>query len=223
MPCPKTPFPRAAVPPDFGGTVRELRQAKFWSRAQLAKKVGVARKTIDRLENGLTTPSMRLVAALLRNEVLGKGNGTQSGLPPVPGWELDEPDAWKRCARSRAARLASHQTLAEVAAKVKASAKEGGSISSLSAFERGMLTPFAFVGRLFKDDGGDSVSEAYAQALGFTDAVEMRDYLESDDPLPWLAQIARRCKRKLPPAALLPTRRVPVLDDATEIPAFLLD
>lgn len=217
MPCPRTPFPRAAVPADFADKVRALRQAKSWSRAQLAKKVGVTRKTIDRLENRINTPSMKLVAALLRDETLGKGIAAQPGLPLIPGWELDDPDVWKRPARSRAARLASGQTLGAVAASA------GGSIASLSAFERGMLTPVAFVGCRFEDDDGKCVSEAYAHALGFTDAVTMREYLASDNPLPWLNDIARRHGRTLPPAALLPTRRLPVIDDATDIPAFLLD
>ena len=194
MPCPKTLFPRVSVPKNFGDLVNTGRTNKKWSRVQLADMVGVAHKTIARLERRETVPSLQLVRALLRNEVLGRE------LPLVRGWELDDPDAANRGFRVRAARLASDQTLAEVVAAA------GGSIASLSAFERQLLAPIAYAGDPDRDDG-HSVTEAYAKALGFVDRDEMKAYLRSDDPLPWLAMIAERHGCDLPPAALLPTKR----------------
>lgn len=210
MPCPKTPFPRANVPDDFGTKVRDAREGRGWSKSGLAKRVGVTPKTILRLERSQTVPGLNLVSALLRKDVLGQS------LPYIKGWEFDEPDAWKRGLRARAARHASDQNLIDVVAKA------GGSIASLSSFERGLLIPKAYGGDP-EDDDGNTASEAYAQALGFTGVAEMRAYLEADDPLPWLNEIARRHGRKLPPAALLPTRLVRVIDDTSEIPSFLLD
>lgn len=195
MPCPKTLFPRANVPRDFGAAVREARKGRGWSKTTLARKVGVAPKTILRLERSETVPGFSLVSALLRDDVLGPS------LPSIKGWEYDQPDVWKRGPRARAARRAAGLKLREVVAKA------GGSIASLSAFECGLLAPTAYAGDPERDNG-DDVSETYAEALRFTDAAEMRAYLRSDDPLPWLAEIARRFGRKLPPAALLPTRRL---------------
>ena len=206
MPCPKTPFPRAALPSDFGTTVMMARKAKGWSQRRLATKVGVWRETIARLEAGTTVPSLQLVQALLRDEVLG-GNPSL-----VVAWELDEPDCWKRGQLARAARVASGRTLKEVVAEA------GGSIASLSAFERGLLAPVAFAG----DHREDSIKR-YALALGFANAADMKAYLKEADPRPWLAKIAARCGRALPPAALMPTRCVPVADDTAELPAFLFD
>lgn len=194
MPCPKTLFPRANVPHDFGDKVRKAREGRGWSKSSLARRVGVSPKTILRLERGQTVPGLTLVSALIRNDVLG------SSLPSIKGWEYDEPDAWKRGLRARAARRASGQTLREVVAQA------GGSIASLSSFERGLIVPGDYCGDR-EDDDGYAVSEAYAKALGFTEAAEMQAYLKSDDPVPQLREIARGHRRRLPPAALLPTRR----------------
>ncbi len=211
MPCPKTPFPREALPAKFGEFVMAAREKRKWSRSRLAAKAGVNRKTIARLESKKTTASLQLVRALMRDEVLGPD------LPSIKGWELDEPDRWQRGPRARAARLASDQTLAEVVSKA------GGSIASLSSFERGLLAPFAFVGRRFEDDDGGGVSEPYAKALGFDDAADMAAYLKADDPLTWLGRIARKYRSPLPAAALLPVPRIPVFDDTAELPPFPLD
>lgn len=211
MPCPKTPFPRHALPKKFGDNVEKAREKQGWSKSRLAQKAGVDRKTIARLESGKTTPSLQLVRALMRDEVLGHD------LSLIKGWELDDPDSWKRGALVRSARLASGQKLIAI---VKLA---GGSVASLSAFERDLLAPFAFVGCKPQDDDGSGVSEAYACALGFFDAADMRAYLRSDDPMPWLDAIAKAHGRPLPTAALLPTRRVRDDDDADMLPAFLLD
>jgi transcriptional regulator with XRE-family HTH domain len=199
MPCPKTPFPRANIPERFRVWVQAARKERGWSQDRLAAKVGVSRKTIGRLERGLTDPSSRLVNALLRDEVLGKK------LKPIPGWEVDDPDEWKPGPRARAVRLCTDQTLAQIVSKA------GGSVASLSAFERGLLAPVAYVGEP-EHDNGDDVTEGYARALCFESADKMREYLSADDPRPWLVEIARRCGRPLPPAALLPTRRIRFAD-----------
>lgn len=210
MPCIKTPYPLSNVPRDFGLKVRKARLERHWSQAVLAKRVGVSRKTIVRLERGLRPPSFKLATALLRQEVLGQT------LPTIPGWEIDDPDAWPRGLRARAARHASGQKLREIVAEA------GGSVASLSSFERCLLAPEAYGGDPEVDDA-NSATDAYAQALGFTDAVEMECYLKADDPLPFLTEIARRHGRKLPPAALLPTRRLRLFDDPTEVTALRLD
>lgn len=199
MPCPKTPFPRANIPDAFHKWVQAARKERGWSQERLAGKAGMARKTIVRLERGATDPSSRLVNALLRDEVLGRQ------LKHIPGWEADDPDEWKRGPRARAARLCTGQTLAQIVSKA------GGSIASLSAFERGLLAPAAYAGHP-EHDNGDNVTEGYARALCFESAGEMSAYLSADDPRPWLVEIARRCDRPLPAAALLPTRRIRFVD-----------
>ena len=90
-------------------------------------------------------------------------------------------------------------------------AKAGGSIASLSAFERGLLAPVAYAGDAYDDDC-DTVSERYACALGFSGADDMKAYLKANDPRPWLAEIAADHARALPAAALMPTRHVPLYD-----------
>ena len=48
--------------------VREAREAKGWTQAQLAERIGVSRKTVNTVENGVFIPStvvaLKLAAAL---------------------------------------------------------------------------------------------------------------------------------------------------------------
>lgn len=192
MPCPRTPFPREALSASLGTLVRDARETRQWSRAHLARKVGVNRRTIVRLEDGVTKPGVHLVRALMRAEVLG------NSLPSIKGWSLNEPYELPRGLLSKAARLASGQTLAQVAVGA------GSSTASLSSFERGLLAPRALVG---EDDDGWDASNDYARVLGFVDGAAMREYLKADDPRPWLVAIAKKHGRELPPSACLPVRR----------------
>lgn len=48
--------------------LRELREARGWTQAQLGERIGVSRKTINTVENGIFVPStliaLKLAAAL---------------------------------------------------------------------------------------------------------------------------------------------------------------
>jgi putative transcriptional regulator len=48
------------------GGLREARAARGWTQADLAGRVGVTRKTINTVENGVFTPSTALALKLAR-------------------------------------------------------------------------------------------------------------------------------------------------------------
>jgi putative transcriptional regulator len=49
---------------ELGNRLREARGAKGWTQAQLAARVGVSRKTINTVENGVFVPSTVLAVKL---------------------------------------------------------------------------------------------------------------------------------------------------------------
>jgi putative transcriptional regulator len=52
----------------LGNRLREAREAKDWTQAELAERIGVSRKTVNTVENGVFVPStvvaLKLAAAL---------------------------------------------------------------------------------------------------------------------------------------------------------------
>lgn len=54
--------------PELRNTLREAREARGWTQAELAAAIGVSRKTINTVENGVFIPStivaLKLAAAL---------------------------------------------------------------------------------------------------------------------------------------------------------------
>ena len=46
--------------------IREAREAKGWTQAQLAERIGVSRKTINTVENGVFVPSTVIALKLAR-------------------------------------------------------------------------------------------------------------------------------------------------------------
>nr|WP_244953928.1 helix-turn-helix transcriptional regulator [Spelaeicoccus albus] len=44
--------------------LRAARKARFWSQEELGERVGVDRKTVNRIENGSSSPSFDLVVDL---------------------------------------------------------------------------------------------------------------------------------------------------------------
>lgn len=51
---------------DLVNRLREARAARGWTQADLAERVGVTRKTINTVENGVFTPSTTLALKLAR-------------------------------------------------------------------------------------------------------------------------------------------------------------
>jgi putative transcriptional regulator len=49
---------------ELGNRLREARGAKGWTQAQLAERIGVSRKTINTVENGVFVPSTVLALKL---------------------------------------------------------------------------------------------------------------------------------------------------------------
>lgn len=51
----------------LGNRLREAREAKGWTQAELAERIGVSRKTVNTVENGVFVPStvvaLKLAAA----------------------------------------------------------------------------------------------------------------------------------------------------------------
>ena len=55
--------------PELGNRLRDARDAKGWTQAELAAAIGVSRKTINTVENGVFIPST--VVALKLADALG--------------------------------------------------------------------------------------------------------------------------------------------------------
>ena len=53
-----------AEPLDLGLRVRDLRKAQGWTLEQAAKKAGLARSTLSKIENGVTSPSLTTLQTL---------------------------------------------------------------------------------------------------------------------------------------------------------------
>jgi putative transcriptional regulator len=54
------------MPEGLINRLREARAARAWTQADLAERVGVTRKTINTVENGVFTPSTILALKLAR-------------------------------------------------------------------------------------------------------------------------------------------------------------
>ena len=50
----------------LGNNLREARTARGWTQAELAEQIGVSRKTINTVENGVFVPSTVLALKLAR-------------------------------------------------------------------------------------------------------------------------------------------------------------
>jgi len=50
----------------LGNRLKDLRAERGWTQAELAERVGVTRKTINTVENGVFTPSTVLALKLAR-------------------------------------------------------------------------------------------------------------------------------------------------------------
>ncbi|TKD50605.1 helix-turn-helix transcriptional regulator [Sphingomonas baiyangensis] len=195
MPCPPTRFPRTDVAASFGEAVKGARKTKKWTRTGLARRVGVTRQTIIRLEAGRTKPGVQLVRALTHPSVFG----------PLPGldWDLPARDALPWGFLARLARRGSGQKLRQVAEKA------GCSTATLTDFERHVLYDPKILGIRH-----DRVGERYATALGFEDSDDMFAFLVARDATPWLDRIAAKFNQPRLANALRPSLRPaePVLE-----------
>jgi putative transcriptional regulator len=52
--------------PELANRLREVREAKGWTQAELAARIGVSRKTVNTVENGVFTPSTVVALKLAR-------------------------------------------------------------------------------------------------------------------------------------------------------------
>ena len=52
--------------PDLANRVREAREAKGWTQAELAERIGVSRKTVNTVENCVFIPSTTVALKLAR-------------------------------------------------------------------------------------------------------------------------------------------------------------
>jgi len=52
--------------PELTNSLREAREARGWTQAQLAEMVGVSRKTINTVENGVFVPSTVIALKLAK-------------------------------------------------------------------------------------------------------------------------------------------------------------
>ena len=51
---------------ELGNRLRDAREAKGWTQAQLAEAIQVSRKTVNTVENGVFTPSTVIALKLAR-------------------------------------------------------------------------------------------------------------------------------------------------------------
>lgn len=54
------------MPETLANRLREQREARNWTQAELASLIGVSRKTINTVENGLVVPSTLVALKLAR-------------------------------------------------------------------------------------------------------------------------------------------------------------
>ena len=166
-------FPRSGVPANIGDVVKKERRRRGWSQERLARRAGVERRTIMRLEEGRHVPGSELIHAI--EEAL------KLGMPLVPTWSdhagVEARGAWGP--RARLARKWCGQTLDQVAKT------SGVSAATISRFEREMGdTPL-----IIEDErSGTICNKAYAEALCFAGTDEMSDYLKSAEPRRWLSK-----------------------------------
>ena len=52
--------------PELANRLRGAREAKGWTQAELAARIGVSRKTVNTVENGVFTPSTVVALKLAR-------------------------------------------------------------------------------------------------------------------------------------------------------------
>ena len=57
---------RTALADELANRVRAAREAKGWTQAELAERIGVSRKTINTIENGIFIPSTVIALRLAR-------------------------------------------------------------------------------------------------------------------------------------------------------------
>lgn len=172
-------FPRHAVPNNIGTQVRTARIGRRMSQERLAKKTGVTRWAIMRLEAGCHVPGSHLVHALERVLKLGDGGLVAAWGDPAPY------GAPARGPRARRARKALNYTLAEIA---KAS---GVSVPTISRFERECGdTPLILGPNVDRNDG--FANEMYARAHLFIDAAEMEIYARAPNLEQWLSKLVER-------------------------------
>jgi len=57
---------RVRMADELVNTLREAREARGWTQAQLAEAIGVSRKTINTIENGVFVPSTVIALKLAR-------------------------------------------------------------------------------------------------------------------------------------------------------------
>ena len=57
---------RTALGEELANRLRAARDAKGWTQADLAERIGVSRKTINTIENGIFTPSTVIALKLAR-------------------------------------------------------------------------------------------------------------------------------------------------------------
>ena len=51
---------------ELGNRLRDAREAKGWTQAQLAEAIAVSRKTVNTVENGVFTPSTTIALKLAK-------------------------------------------------------------------------------------------------------------------------------------------------------------
>ena len=57
---------RIALGEELANGLREAREKKGWTQADLAERIGVSRKTINTIENGIFTPSTVIALKLAK-------------------------------------------------------------------------------------------------------------------------------------------------------------
>ena len=147
-------FPVAALPADLGRRVAAARRARRWNQDRLARRAGVSRAAIVRVERGggVRADTVLRIAAALDLEV-------RELAPAWPEWDVLGPG---HGVRTRARRRALGLSLAEVAAAA------GVSEATLSRYERGVGASPTLLARA--GDDHVAASDALARALGFADA-----------------------------------------------------
>lgn len=174
-------FLAAAIPPDIGDRLKQLREVLDWKQSDFAERSGIAMGTSSKIENYQEVDGICVYGRKPRADTLLKlltamhEAGADFELNEiVPGWPDATPGrVFGYGPLSKLRRLELGLSLKRVAADAKID------IATLSRFERN-VTPYSTLYKLGKTGLGDVVpvlhSLALAKALGFETVEEHRDW-----------------------------------------------
>jgi transcriptional regulator with XRE-family HTH domain len=179
---------------DLGHRVRDLRNARHLSQVELAARAGVARNTLNRIENGHLMPTAPIIEHLARALDVGPGSlfeepalaAGKAEAPPETGPPAQASEYWSMIGRLAEGLAVGYGVPVEDLLEVPEVALVlAGEDETLDQGQRGrtsrVRTPEQLLEQLHEHGIGANLSEA--SVLG--QIVGMSDHLVEEDPVEW--------------------------------------